>query len=121
MKKALACLAGLGLLAGVAIAGDGWAVTYPLAGGSVGVTNGQANTVWVPVAVLWAFPEPTNAVLSVRRVSQGNTFVLGSYAISNGTSAVWVPEADYPFVAGEVLQVTSSVTNGNVQVIRKGG
>jgi hypothetical protein len=59
--------------------------------------------------------------MSVRRASQGNSFLLGSYAISNGTSAVWVPEAEYPFAAGEALQITSSVTNGSVQVIRRGG
>jgi len=117
----MAAVVGVVLAAGVAVAGDGWAVTYPLAGGLVGVTNGQANTTWVPVAVLWAFPQPTNAVLSVRRVSQGNSYVLGSYAISNGTSAVWVPEADYPFVFGETLEITSSVPVGYVQVIRKGG
>jgi hypothetical protein len=31
-----------------------------------------------------------------------------------------VPEAEYPFALGEVLRVGSTVTNGVVQVIRKG-
>jgi len=81
----------------------------------------EASTMKRMIVTAAMVGEPTNAVLSVRRVSQGNTYVLGSYAISNGTSAVWVPEADYPFVFGETLEITSSVMNGNVQVIRKGG
>ena len=107
--------------AGIAVAGDGWAVTHSLAGGSVALTNGQANAVWVPVAVLWVFPGPTDAALSVERVSQGNTFRLGLHSISIGTSAVWVPEGEYSFAEGDVLRVTSSATNGSVQVIRRGG
>ena len=104
----------------VALAGGGWATTHPLAGGSVALTNSQANTAWAPVAVLWKFNAATNATVTVERISQSNTFLLGIASISNATSAVWVPEADYPFIVGEVLRVGSSATNGVVQVIRKG-
>ena len=104
----------------VALAGGGWATTHPLAGGSVALTNRPANTVWAPVAVLWKFDAVTNAAVTVERVSQSNTFLLGSASVSNATSTVWVPETDYPFALGDVLRVTSSTTNGAVQVIRKG-
>ena len=118
----VAAVAGLMLAAGcvVAQAGGGVATTHPLAGGTVALTNRQVNLVWAPVAVLWKFNAATNAAVGVERVSQGNTFVLGAASMSNATSAVWVPEADYPFALGDVLRLTSTTTNGQVQVIRKG-
>jgi len=111
----LACVA----LGCTALAG-GWATTHSLEGGSVALTNSQANSAWAPVAVLWAFGEATNATVTVARVSQGATFALGASEVTNASSAVWVPEAVYPFGTGDVLKIESSVTNGRVQVIRKG-
>ena len=117
----LGAVAGVLLATGcVAVAGGGWATTHPLAGGTVALTNRQVNMVWSPVAVLWKFNAATNAAVTVERVSQSNTFLLGSASVSNATSTVWVPETDYPFALGDVLRVTSSTTNGAVQVIRKG-
>jgi hypothetical protein len=110
------CLA----LSPVAAMAGGMATMHSLAAGTVALTNGQANSAWVPVAVLWKFDRATNAVISVERISQSNTFVLGAASVSNATSAVWVPEAEYPFALGDVLRVGSSVTNGVAQVIRKG-
>jgi hypothetical protein len=108
----------MALAANAALAG-GWCSTYSLTSGSVDVTNTQANSSWVPVAVLLKFDAATNSVVTVQRVSQSNTFVLGSANVSNVTSTVWTPEADYPFSFGDVLRVTSSATNGQVQVIRR--
>ena len=73
----------------------------------------------MPVAVLFQFDAETNSVMSVERVSQSNTFVLGAANVSNVTSTVWVPEAEYPFDYGDLLRVTSSATNGQVQIIRR--
>jgi hypothetical protein len=108
------------LLGGVAQAGGGWAGTYSLEGGVVALTNAEANASWVPVAVLWRFSVATNAAVTVERVSQGNTYVLGAASVSNVTSAVWVPDAGYPFASGDVLRVGCSVTSGVTQVIRRG-
>ena len=104
------------LLAGAALAG-GSATTYSLGGGSVAVTNAQANSAWVPVAVLWAYREAVTGVVTVGRSSQGSVFQLSSSSVSNATSAVWVPAAKFPFVLGDVLTVTSTATNGTVQII----
>ena len=41
-------------MAGVAFAG-GWTDTYSLAGGTVGMTNTQANSSWVAVSVMLEF------------------------------------------------------------------
>lgn len=114
---------GCGALAGGAAStgsGQGWVTTHPLVGGAVALTNRQANAVWVPVAVLWKFNDAAPAVVTVERVSQGNTFLLGALGVSNATSVVWVPDAAYPFAQGDALRVTSSTTNGQVQVIRRG-
>ena len=106
-------------VAGAAVAAP-WASTESLEGGSVAVTNGQANSVWAPVAVLWKFAVATNAALVVSRASQGGTFLLSSQNVANASTAIWIAEAPYPFASGDVLRVTSSATNGVVQIIRKG-
>ena len=98
----------------------GWATTYSLTNGTVAVTNTQANSAWAPVAVLWSFTAGTNASLAVSRVSAGSTFRLGTMGVTNATTAVWVPETDYPFEFGDVLEMSCTATNGVVQVIRKG-
>ena len=121
MKKAvLAGASAVAMAIGAALAG-GWATTHSMEGGAVALTNEQANAVWTPVAVLWAFGEAASGTVTVSRVSQGGTYVLGASEVSNATSAVWVPEAAYPFGTGDVLRLESTVTNGRVQVIRKGG
>ena len=97
-----------------------WAETYPLRGTTVAVTNGQANSVWMPVAVLWKFAPATNAVVTVTRISQGNSFELGTLSVTNAKTVIWIPEVEYPFEYGDVLQVSSTETNSQVQVIRKG-
>ena len=98
----------------------GWAATYSLTNGTVAVTNAQANSAWAPVAVLWSFTAGTNASLAVSRVSAGSTFRLGTMGVTNATTAVWVPETEYPFEYGDVLELGCTATNGVVQVIRKG-
>ncbi len=105
---------------GCALAG-GFADTFGLVGGTVDVTNRQANSVWHPVAALVTFEGPTDTTLRVFRVSQGHTFLLSMRYVTNATHVVWVPEGEYPFAFGDVWRLTSIATNGVVQVIRKGG
>ena len=118
MKRLILALWMIGL-AGAAWAG-GWTSTYSLAGGTVGVTNTQANSSWVPVSVMLNFAGPSNGTGEVWRVSQDNWFLLANCAFSGVKTVVWVPDAKYPFGLGEALVIRSSVTNGIVQVIRKG-
>jgi hypothetical protein len=115
--KRLFALAVIVMAAGMALAGS-WAGTYSLEDGTVAVTNGQENSVWMPVAVLFGFDSETNSVMSVERVIESNTFVLGSASVSNVTSSIWVAEAEYPFEFGDVLRITSSATNGYIEIIR---
>lgn len=109
----------LGVIAAASVCfAGGWSSTYSLGAGTVDVENEQVNSSWMPVAVLFKFDAAANGVVTVQRVSQSNTFVLGSANLSNVTSAVWTPEAEYPFGFGDVLRVTSTATNGQVQIIR---
>ena len=118
MKRVLLVLVVLAAV-GAAVAAP-WASTESLASGSVAVTNRQANSVWTPVAVLWKFSTPTNAALTVSRVSLGETFLVSSQNVANAGTAIWIPEAPYPFECWDVLRVSSTATNGVVQIIRKG-
>lgn len=120
MRADVVAVGAVALAAGMALAG-GWATTRTLEGGSVALTNSQANTEWAPVAVLWAFGAATNATVTVSRVSQGGTYTLGESEVTNAASAVWAPGVDFPFSSGDVLRVECTATNGRVQIIRKGG
>ena len=106
-------------LATAALAG-GYAVTRSLAGGTVAVTNAQANSVWSPVAVLLAYRTPATGTVAVARVSGGAEYALGSHAAAGATGLVWVADAAYPFAAGDVLVVRSPQTNGTAQVVLRG-
>ena len=110
----------LALVCAVSLAVAGAASTFPLASGPVALTNSQGNSSWAPVAVLWTFPSATNAQLTVSRKSQGQTAILGRLSATNATSAIWLPDAEYPFDLGDCLTVSSSASNGLVQIIRKG-
>ena len=118
MKRLILALV-MGMAAGAAWAG-GWTTTYSLAGGTVGVTNTQANSSWVPVSVMLKFTVSGSGTTEVWRVSQEYSFMLANCAFSNAATVVWVPDAAYPFGPGEALVIRSSRTNGIVQVIRKG-
>lgn len=97
-----------------------WAETYPLSGTTVALTNREVNSVWMPVAVLWKFSPATNATVTVTRISQGNAYQLGTLSVTNASTVIWFPEAEFPFEYGDILQVSSTETNSQVQVIRKG-
>ena len=107
------------LAAGVVLAG-GWSVTYALGGGTVALTNTQVNSSWIPVSVMLKFSGAGSGTVEVCRVSQEYVFTLASCVFSNAATVLWVPDAQYPFGLGEALVIRSSVTNGIVQVIRKG-
>ena len=109
----------MAMAASAALAG-GWTTTYSLGGGAVGLTNTQANSSWVPVSVMLKFTAAGSGTAEVWRVSQDYSFMLANCAFSNVTTVVWVPDAEYPFTPGEALVIRSSLTNGIVQVIRKG-
>ena len=108
------------LMAGFVAFAGGWSQTYSLSTGTVAITNAQLNSLWEPVAVLWSYPSAATGAVAVYRTSQGHSYTLSSMALTGVTSAVWAPEAPYPFATGDVLTITSEVTNGVVQIIRKG-
>jgi len=84
------------------------------------VTNAQANSSWVPVAVLVKFDAAATGTAAVKRVSQGNTYTLGICAFAGASNVVWVADCEYPFGFGDVLLFESTATNGVAQVLVRG-
>jgi len=107
-------------LAGVVWAGGGWSTSHSLAGGTVAVTNAQANSSWAPVAVFIRYPVTCTGTVEVRRVSQGLDLAVGSCVFANVSSLVWIPDAAFSFQYGDALVIRSSETNGVVQLMRRG-
>ena len=98
----------------------GIATTHSLATGTVAITNTEKRSSWVPVALLFRFSAPASGTITVERRTGSTAFLLTSCALSNNQHAVWIPEADIPFNENDSLNITSTITNGTVEIIRKG-
>ena len=98
----------------------GMSSLHSLDSGSVTITNTQKRSSWVPVALLFRFDAPATGTITVERDTGSTTFLLTSCALSNNLHAVWVPDADIPFNLNEILFISSTITNGTVEIIRKG-
>ncbi len=98
----------------------GIATTHSLATGTVAITNTQKHSSWVPVALLFRFTAPASGTINVERLNGSTAFLLTGCTLSNNQHAVWVPEADIPFNENDALNITSTITNGTVEIIRKG-
>ena len=93
---------------------------HSLASGKVSITNTQKRSSWVPVALLFRFDAPASGTITVERRTGDNLFLLAECLLSNNLHAVWMPAADVPFNVNDVLSISSTVTNGTVEIIRKG-
>jgi hypothetical protein len=97
----------------------GFATSHRFHNGTVALTNSQVNSSWSVVAVLVRFDAAATGTATVRRESQGASYMLGTCSYAGATNLVWVPDRDYGFGFGDVLVVESTVTNGVLQVLRK--
>ena len=98
----------------------GFSTVHALSSGIVAITNTEKRASWVPVALLFRFSAPTSGAITVERRTGSTAFLLTSCTLSNNQHAVWVPEADIPFNENDSLNITSTITNGTVEIIRKG-
>lgn len=98
----------------------GMSSVHTLESGAVAITNTQKNSSWVPVALLFKFDAPASGTITVERLTGSTAFLLTSCAVSNSQHAVWLPESAVPFNQNDVLNITSTITNATVEIIRKG-
>lgn len=98
---------------------NGMSSLHSLDSGTVSVTNTQEHASWVPVAVLFRFDAPVTGTVTITRTTAETVFQLATVELTDNQSAIWIPEADYPFNVDDVLTVTSTATNGTVEIIRK--
>jgi hypothetical protein len=98
----------------------GFSTVHTLNSGTVAITNTQKRSSWVPVALLFRFTAPTSGTITVERRTGSTAFLLTGCTLTNNQHAVWVPEADIPFNENDALNITSTITNGTVEIIRKG-
>jgi len=119
MKLMLLCFC-VAILVPWAVMAGGSANSYRLDCGAVAVTNTQANSSWVPVAVLVKFDAPATGSAAVLRISQGVTYTLGICSFAGASNVVWVSDCAYPFGCGDVLLVSCTATNGTVQILVRG-
>ncbi|QHI68464.1 hypothetical protein [Tichowtungia aerotolerans] len=92
---------------------------HSLENGTVSITNNQTHSSWVPVAVLFRFEAAVTGTVTITRETGGTSFQLATVDLSGNQSATWIPEAAYQFNLNDVLTITSTATNGTVEIIRK--
>ncbi|QHI69868.1 hypothetical protein [Tichowtungia aerotolerans] len=92
---------------------------HSLESGTVSVTNTQKHASWVPVAVLFRFDAPVTGTVTITRTTGETVFQLATVELADNQSAAWIPETDYRFHINDVFTVTSTATNGTVEIIRK--
>ena len=117
-RKAVLCLLIAVLCVGIAVAA-GFSKTYSLASGEVVVANNQKRSCWAPVALLFHFTEPVDPTVSIKRLSNGTEFLLSSVTLTNVQDVTWIPEADYPFNFGDALVISTTATNGILELIQR--
>jgi hypothetical protein len=98
----------------------GMSTIHSLESGTVSITNTQKNSSWVPVALLFRFDAPASGTITIERLTGSTAFLLTSCTLSNNQHAVWIPEAAIAFNENDSLFITSTITNGTVEIIRKG-
>ncbi len=119
MRKVIV-LSFLCLLVAVATAlAAGFSKTYSLATGEVVVANSQKRSCWVPVALLFHFTESVDPTVSIKRLSNGTEFLLSTVTLTNVQDVSWIPEADYPFNFGDSLIISTTATNGTLELIQR--
>ncbi|MDF7824098.1 hypothetical protein P4B35_08750 [Pontiellaceae bacterium B12227] len=107
------------LLCCIAALASGFSKTYSLSTGEVVVANNQKRSCWEPVALLFHFTEPVDPTVSIKRLSNGTEFLLSTITLTNVQDVTWIPEADYPFNFGDTLVISTTATNGTLELIRK--
>jgi len=100
--------------------GAGITSLHSLESGTVSITNTQKNSSWHPIAILFRFEAPATGTLTVTRQTEGGIFQLSTITLSDNQYAVWLPEAPITFKLNNVLGITSTETNGIIEIIRKG-
>ena len=112
------CLLTAVLCVGTALAA-GFSKTYSLSNGAVVVSNNQKRSSWHPVALLFHFTEPVDPTVSIKRLSKGEEFLLSAVTFTNVQDITWIPDADYPFNFGDSLVISTTATNGTLELIQR--
>ena len=97
----------------------GFSKTYSLSTGTVTVTNNQKRSSWHPVALLFHFTASADPTISIKRLSKGDEFLLSTVILTNVQDVTWIPEADYPFNFGDALVISTTATNGTLELIQR--
>jgi len=113
------CLMPIAFLCCCAAIAGGFSKTYSLNTGEVVVANNQKRSSWVPVALLFHFIEPVDTTVSIKRLSKGEEFLLSTVTLTNVQDITWIPEADYPFNFGDSLVISTTATNGTLELIQR--
>jgi hypothetical protein len=97
----------------------GFSKSYSLSTGTVTVTNNQKRSSWHPVALLFHFTASADPTISVKRLSKGTEYLLSSVTLTNVQDVTWIPDADYPFNFGDALIISTTATDGTLEIIQR--
>ena len=107
----------LALCSGVLAAG--FSKTYSLSTGTITVENTQKRSSWSPVAILIHYTAPVDTTITIKRINNGNEYLLSTVTLTGVQDITWIPEADYPFNYGDSLVIFTTATSGTLELIQR--
>ena len=97
----------------------GFSKTYSLSTGAVTVENTQKRSSWSPVAILIHYTAPVDTTITIKRINNGNEYLLSTVTLTGVQDITWIPEADYPFNFGDSLVISTTATSGTLELIQR--
>ena len=103
----------------ITITACAWTTEHQINKGAITITNDQEHSAWTPVAAFVVYPSRKSGSITVTRTCHGISVPIYTGSFSKVVTVNWIPNAEYPFDAGDKLTITSTVPTGIVQIIRK--
>ena len=97
----------------------GFSKTYSLSTGTITIENTQKRSSWSPVAILIHYSASVDTTITIKRINNGNEYLLSTVTLTGVQDITWIPEADYPFNHGDTLVITSTDTSGILELIQR--
>ena len=97
----------------------GFSKTYSLSTGTITVENTQKRSSWAPVAILIHYTGSVDTTITIKRINNGNEYLLSTVTLTGVQDVTWIPDADYPFNFGDSLVISTTATGGTLELIQR--
>lgn len=101
------------------LSANAWTTEHTTTNGVIAITNREPTAAWTPSAIHFVFASGKTGTVTVARIAHNVRVPLASHSFTNVAVVSWIPDIDATIRPAEVLALTSTVANCNVQIDRK--